>query len=866
MANPFLANLISEPVSSVHFGPEEQVPEQLHSIYWFIHSTLQSLGLDELPVRVLAAYWLYLESQGYDKLQALPRGLQADFYPFFDLDLGAVRYVEGVDTLIAQKAVTIGYRLFFPRKLDLTLTGDVDWLMHELRHSQQFVSAGGITEYFKKYLEAVSQQLRTHRVFNVHILPSLEADATAHVTKVRENLSLLIRPPECGYLVSNGDALYDNYRRGLITRHLCLNGRIEEKIWLQQRIISTDATSRLSYNSRCREELYETVKGNRLGPTMIAWYPLSRDLFEMPQDEVIPTSYASGENALMATGLALAAFSLEALSSSPQENTTRNHSLEYARRIFNFLLASEIPGKGGSFLRIESPHPKHQPFLASLDDTLGICVGIRYYLEATRDDSAEQERIVSLVRRMGNLFGSHGYWIVPWSDVYYRNSKVGDSWFFRHPGDDKSVTRSQLGWVFGYAFRLFFRHVTGENYTAEWEGTEKSAYTKSLFPGDASILGWQNSLIVELIDPLHTTTPTFYRWMCHFLAERARPSQETDPINFVQWLARQDSPDLEEIKKYIHDSVIGALGEIGDKLRAFLFDVIAEDNFFNFTLFGLATILVAECGGDLKAVAQAGKLFEYLLEKDYGHGNGFFAAVMRACRVANGDTTSTSQADLALRYLVTPPKVGTSEAFEPDLSLHQFDKLEAIMGLPYGSPEAQTISGAVDVAEDEWRRALEETDIPISFNLDCQWGGWMTWQSLSWDRAVGGIIEGGTDITEIARALLSQPKLLSITQEDCGVGFLFARLLATRFGALPVPVFQGVRWATLPFLGAAPFRLVGNQKSREVHNATLLVPECRMHLMAKHHVVIFSSFQQAKEQGYDNCAYCLGNSARERLL
>jgi len=63
-------------------------------------------------------------------------------------------------------------------------------------------------------------------------------------------------------------------------------------------------------------------------------------------------------------------------------------------------------------------------------------------------------------------------------------------------------------------------------------------------------------------------------------------------------------------------------------------------------------------------------------------------------------------------------------------------------------------------------------------------------------------------------------------------------------------------------------RFVGNTNNTEVHdldNEKVGQNQCQIdEIIQAHHAVTFTpdSLAQAKSEGYDNCAYCLGSSTR----
>ncbi len=61
---------------------------------------------------------------------------------FAGIDLGAIRYAEGIDTWLSGYAFTLGTNIYFPLPIDLFDAIDVEWLLHEITHVRQNVEGG----------------------------------------------------------------------------------------------------------------------------------------------------------------------------------------------------------------------------------------------------------------------------------------------------------------------------------------------------------------------------------------------------------------------------------------------------------------------------------------------------------------------------------------------------------------------------------------------------------------------------------------------------------------------------------------------------------------------------------------------------
>ncbi len=62
-----------------------------------------------------------------------------------------------------------------------------------------------------------------------------------------------------------------------------------------------------------------------------------------------------------------------------------------------------------------------------------------------------------------------------------------------------------------------------------------------------------------------------------------------------------------------------------------------------------------------------------------------------------------------------------------------------------------------------------------------------------------------------------------------------------------------------PFNGK---RFIGNNNTNEVHDLDNEKTSCKIDQIKDEHVVTFSpdTHSEAKKKGFDNCAYCIGNS------
>jgi hypothetical protein len=665
-----------------------------------------------------------------------------------------------------------------------------------------------------------------------------------------EEPAVPVAPPsdKCNYENEDSDALYEAYRRGLVTRHMGANGRVDQDIWLRQISMGWDHPV-LKHHWRWREEKATRANGAPLGqddaPVMMGWVPLARH-WDLPPGR-ISTSFAGGDNPLMNGGLALASFSLEALSRDGNDRPVSEHALYYAQKVFDYILECEMPGKGGYFLRIESYHSRFHPYLASLDELLGLAVGIRYYFEALRSAGLDTEPVRALTERMARCMRAHGYWIFPWAEDYRERPAFLEAAFHDASGD--SVVGKQLGWIFGAAFRALFQYVTGEDYRADWDDAEYDAYCVpwiNIF-GKKGILGKTNSAAVDTVNKVTVDGEHLFRLLCDGVS--AAHDSSASPS---YWSAVLDALTVPAALPFaaLHALVNGPLStaeQIMPSVLALAYEQLKK-SFFNFNMFALASLLLLECGNpgeETRASIQG--LMSRLLSDPDGKSNSLFALVLRR---AGG---SALEAREGIEVLTAVARGEQSEVFAHDLGLKTFDLAEAILAsaatveeAPTGEPvkpnsESPTLEPAepepqspADAAVAEARlrlvRICEVTkesrdsllsllrDLPVSFHRYQQFGGSITWDTRTSIRAtpgsVGGYSPKGTDYLEVVKELVCGPgsrdvngRLMAMTLEASGSGYLFARMLASHWGYLPPPSLGAgdEKWSPLPFVGATPY-------------------------------------------------------------
>jgi len=196
-------------------------------------------------------------------------------------------------------------------------------------------------------------------------------------------------------LESAGDELYSIYRKGLITRHITINGRLLQTTALTNvgsetydgrasvRLILSDGST-ITFpveNARYSEEY---IPGGFPNSQSYLWIPVVAPIKNpgLSNDGYYFVS-GGGDNPGYYGGMAIATFSLEAI------HGVSPYSLDYARRMVRFFLASEMwPGNGYIIRQARffnsGENRNSEPIIrgASAEELLGIMLGLMFYLEA----------------------------------------------------------------------------------------------------------------------------------------------------------------------------------------------------------------------------------------------------------------------------------------------------------------------------------------------------------------------------------------------------------------------------------------------------------------------------------------------------
>lgn len=177
---------------------------------------------------------------------------------------------------------------------------------------------------------------------------------------------------------------YENYRRGLIERHICSNGRFIQAILLCQRKKGSPIPG-----VPCRRTTEALTDGI---PIAYEGVPVILD------GQVV----GGGDNPLLSGGLLMMMFSIEHLLG------VSRHSLKYATHLLSFFEASQR--SPGELYRRRHWWKDSAP--VSKDELTGMLLGLDFYLQALRhrrDMNGERTRATHLMRNVGAYLQKHEY-------------------------------------------------------------------------------------------------------------------------------------------------------------------------------------------------------------------------------------------------------------------------------------------------------------------------------------------------------------------------------------------------------------------------------------------------------------------------
>ncbi|KAL3441716.1 hypothetical protein BJX65DRAFT_243945 [Aspergillus insuetus] len=163
-------------------GKNSEVREQLRNINEYI---LQPFWNEAIESPNAKLYIQYVKRQARGKYGPLPWWLKLVLKETasYNIDLSRVNYAEGIDTLQSGNAITFGYSIHFPRKLNLDRMGpdrnDVHWMLHELEHVVQYKTTGVVNAFVIKYVAQAVTSIGSWKVHinNIHDNMAIERDA-----------------------------------------------------------------------------------------------------------------------------------------------------------------------------------------------------------------------------------------------------------------------------------------------------------------------------------------------------------------------------------------------------------------------------------------------------------------------------------------------------------------------------------------------------------------------------------------------------------------------------------------------------------------------------------------------------------------
>jgi hypothetical protein len=659
----------------------------------------------------------------------------------------------------------------------------------------------------------------------------------------------------------DADQLYENYRVGFIKRHICLNGRVDENTYLQERgqrwHSDMGPRPRIDLNRRRGMEIWteynpETKQRQRQNnPFEKVWWPMYEGsayrnrLIELGTsksfDAVIPESIGGGDNPLLSTGLALATFSLEDLME------VSDHSYEYARQLFDFIQVSTIR-HSGFFLRsrgFNSPYKK-QLFFASTDELLGVCVGLVFYFKtcSIKGRSSEVDRIRTLATSIANRLDRHGCWILPEASVYRSIANTTPHLDF------------QRGWIFSYVFKQVFRYLCGKEVSREWDPEEYEAYfgtTAALASGliDLAKRALEPPDFWDLINPLGPIIDSIERSIditkqtldiLDDMASAIIEGYRIGLLGFLRWAEAELVRNLpvDSLKFFLlvlmsGEAVpkAGPFAPLGNFVTKWL---VSQSPAFNYHLMALAIVLALETSQepDRSAIKVGALHFLRTVMGTQGapnpdHSeNAFLALVSRHCRGSWFGTLSELSSDLinllrqvlewinpsAALILEDPAEWANDDAVDilVDTNIWQHDlplgPILYVNGVKEENPHLESCKDGID------RDTLLSWNLPMDYNPDDKWGESRTWEHKNEKHVYWRIPphkierqrrDPGPDCDYIFARHMEYPGL-DIKMEGAGLGLLFPRALAAYWGIHNAPNLQNphVRWPSLPYMGASP--------------------------------------------------------------
>lgn len=581
------------------------------------------------------------------------------------------------------------------------------------------------------------------------------------------------------------DELYETYRKGLIQRHICLNGRLDQVTWLREFDPKfpgeTWFQSRLLQNRRSRREKYIDPNKGGTPDADFHWHPMYH---ESADPSLVPVSRGGGDNPLLHGGLALAVFSLES-----SLGVTTQASMRYAHQLFGYMLECEIPGdRRGCLLRKNSAGIATE--LASLDEMLGVCIGLLFYVRSldALGEVTRARQVRDLAKRMAKAMDAHGFWLLPFADDLELAKRSG--WL---SADFTPEMGTVVGFMFAYPFKRLFRAMLGSecpSMNCHWSGSEFKRYFPEYWIDGNNIMDKKWMLIAQAVEKAE---PTTWDYVQNTLVGASVGLILGGPIGatiggllgFGGTAAADVNLEWDEKNFFVNTLKLAENyfdpGENAAR-RAFRTVVDAcgvesslDENFFNLDLLAMASILTLECEPtDDEIRNQVGLTFGTLMESftiterlpsggqvevPVGRYNAVFGLLAHRGRHHHSEHDSTQESKLEqeaigiLRRWPDSPNP-TSKTFQHDLPLARFPLIELLQqtvgleqvsirpGFGVGVDEygrrcrvswmRGLISRLIGDGAADWWENLRAQRLPGNFNPSDQWGNDNCWQHKWW--------------------------------------------------------------------------------------------------------------------------------------
>ncbi len=604
-------------------------------------------------------------------------------------------------------------------------------------------------------------------------------------------------------------AYYENYRRSLIQRHIAKNGRFLTTVMLVEEDTSKSPPNAAFHSIRrySKEKLFDGEADYTYSAYPVVIHdPALVDTQWYPEADYV---VGGGDNPLLHGGLAMATFSLEELLDVSE------YSFEYASRLLDYFLDSEITTAGGqpSGFPLRRRQWWHTQKEISKDELCGLLLGMHFFLKAAakRGDSHQLVRATEYLKRMGRYLKARDY------------GPAG-------------------AWIFQFPFTRVFKFGVGTPYLS---GTT--------FPDNWPLFADE---IVGFLASIYSLFSLDFDF-------RYRPRDLYR--DSLEWL-----PELYE----------GAL----DLSILPLLEV--DENFFNVAMY-LHTMLMIHDNPVKQEVrdnlwSAFRRVFDFFcrtppIEDALGRGdamqNAYFGIVAHAfAKTVNRGNEVRDRAKEMYATVIRP-----SGIWKHDLPLSDLFRSTELdlpgVAQPFMPPFPE---GGNPLETAEWHSKIRQE----------KRGEWFTWEHSDrykgrghvfyWDwartlRDIGTTEEKRgllTHVSDGATPGLVQAKYyharpdLGFRVEAAGLDLLFTRVLAAHYGLAPKPELQNdLRFDVVPLDGPpAKGGFVANIRKREVHDYLNRKRQCQIQEIRRQRW--FRDLKAAHDEGFDNCARCIGGSKR----